>query len=191
VRLFIALNLLAELRARVAADVLAPMRAQLPDVRWVCKETLHITLAFLGELGEAEAREAHAALRQAAVTQGPFTASLTGLGVFPGPARPRVVWLGLADSAPVHEVYRVLTRERARLGVQVEERAYYPHITLGRVPPHAGHEVRDTLVPALGALRFEAAVTFRSLDLMRSDLTPKGARYTVLLAAPLTRCAGS
>lgn len=59
VRLFIALNLTAELRARIATNVLTPLRAQLPGVRWVREEMLHVTLAFLGELGEAEVREAH------------------------------------------------------------------------------------------------------------------------------------
>ena len=186
-RLFIALNLPAELRARIADDVLTPLRAQLPGVRWVREETLHITLAFLGERGEAEAREAHAVVQEVAASHDPFRVSLTGLGVFPSPARPRVVCLGLADPAAVHELYRDLERERARLGIPVEERAYHPHVTLGRVPPHSGREVRDTLAPALKAVQFEAPVTFSSLDLMRSELTPKGPRYTVMLVAPLTR----
>lgn len=186
-RLFIALNLTAELRARIAADVLTPLRAQLPDVRWVREETLHITLAFLGELGEAEVREAHTVVYEIAATQAPFRVSLTGLGVFLTPARPRVIWLGLSEPTPVHELYRVFERKRSRLGIPAEGRAYHPHVTLGRVPPHFAHEVRNALVPALSALKFEATVAFKSLDLMRSELTPKGARHTALLAAPLTR----
>jgi len=186
VRLFIALNLPPELWARITAEVLAPLRARVPGVRWVREETLHVTLAFLGERSEADAREAHAVVREVAATQRPFHVSLTGLGIFPGPARPRVVWLGLADPTPVHEVYRVLEDKRARLGIPAEGRAYHPHATLGRVPSHAGREVHDTLVRALGAVKFEVPVTFRSLDLMSSALTPRGARYTVLLAAPFT-----
>lgn len=185
-RLFIALNLPPELRARIAAEVLAPLRARVPGVRWVREETLHVTLAFLGERSEADAREAHAAVREVAATQRPFHVSLTGLGTFPSPARPRVVWLGLADPTPVHEVYRVLEDKRSQLGIPAEGRTYHPHVTLGRVPPHAGREVRNTLVPALGAVKSEVPVTFRSLDLMSSALTPQGARYTVLLAASFT-----
>ncbi len=186
-RLFIALNLTAELRAHIATDVLTPLRAQLPDVRWVREETLHITLAFLGERSETEVREAHTVVYEIASMHEPFKASLTELGVFPSPARPRVVWLGITDPTPVRELYRAFDCKRLRLGVPAEKRAYHPHVTLGRVPPHLGREARDTLAPALATLGFEARVTFRSLDLMRSELTPKGARYTVLLAAPLTR----
>ena len=52
-RLFIALNLPGELKARLAAEVLGPLRARLPGVRWVREETLHVTLLFLGERGDA------------------------------------------------------------------------------------------------------------------------------------------
>lgn len=85
-RLFIALNLPAELRRRVAADVLAPLRRQLPSVRWVREETLHVTLLFLGERNEAEAHEARAVVREVAAKHKPFEVFLGGLGVFPGPS---------------------------------------------------------------------------------------------------------
>ena len=185
-RLFIALNLPAELRARVATDVLEPLRADLPSIRWVREETLHITLAFLGERSEAGAHEARAVVQKIAALYHPFRVFLTGLGVFPSPARPRVVWLGLADPVPVHGLYGALEHERARLGMPAEERTYHPHVTLGRVPPRAGREVSARLASTLSAVQLEAPVTFSSLDLMRSELTPKGPRYTTLLAAPFT-----
>ena len=186
-RLFVALNLSDELRARIAAEVLAPLREQLPRVRWVSADTLHVTLAFLGERSEDEAREAHVVVREVAAARAPLRVTLTGLGVFPGPARPRVIWLGLADPGPVRDLHRAFERERARLGVPAEGRAYHPHVTLGRVPPPAESAVRAALAPALAALDFEATVTLGSLDLMRSEPTQAGARYTTLLAAPLSR----
>lgn len=186
-RLFIALNLPAELRSRVAADVLAPLRGQLPGVRWVREETLHVTLLFLGERNEAEAQEARAVVQEVAAKHKLFEVSLAGLGAFPGPARPRVVWLGLESPSPVQELHRSLMREHARLGVPLEGRAYRPHVTLGRVPPPAEAAVSKALGPALAAVRFEVPVTFGSVDLMKSELTPRGPRYSVLLSAPLGR----
>ncbi len=55
-RLFVALNLPPELRMRIADEVIAPLGERLPRVRWVRPETLHVTLAFLGERSDAEAR---------------------------------------------------------------------------------------------------------------------------------------
>ncbi len=186
-RLFIALNLPAELRSRIATDVLAPLRARLPGVRWVREETLHVTLLFLGERGETEAHEARAVVREVAAKHKPFEVSLGGLGVFPNPARPRVVWLGLEGQSPVQKLHRALMGEHARLGVPLENRTYRPHITLGRVPPPSEAGARKALGPALAAVRFETLVTFGSVELMKSELTPRGPYYTVLLAAPLGR----
>lgn len=184
-RLFIALNLPAELRSRIATDVLEPLQAQLPGVRWVREETLHVTLLFLGECGRAVLHEVQAVVREVAAARKPVEVSLSGLGAFPNPERPRVVWLGLGDPAPVQELHRALEREHTRLGLPLKGRTYHPHVTLARVPQKAGYEVGDTLAPTLTTVQFEAPVTFSSVDLMSSELTPRGPRYTALLTAPL------
>ena len=174
----------AELRARIAADVLTPLQALLPDVRWVQEETLHVTLLFLGEHTQAEAEEAKVVVREVAATHEPFTASLGGLGVFPGPALPQVVWLGL-NSALILDLHRALGRERDRLGTPPGHRAFSPHITLGRLSPRAKTPMSDALGSVLAGARFTAPVAFGSLDLMQSKLTPEGPRYTPLLTASL------
>ena len=186
-RLFVALNLPDDVRARIVEELLTPLGTRLPGVRWVRPESLHVTLAFLGERSEAEAREAHAAVRDAAGTRGPLHVTLTGLGVFPAPDRPKVLWLGLSDPAPVRELHRAFERTRARLGVPAEGRAYHPHVTLGRVPPAAESDVQRDLEGALEGLGFTAEVTLQSLDLMRSQPGQAGLRYSTLLAAPLAR----
>ena len=186
-RLFVALNLPPDVRERIAREVLDPLRARLRGVRWVRDEMLHVTLAFLGERNEAEAREAHSVVREVAASRGPIQVTLSGLGAFPDAARPRVLWLGLADPNPVRELHRVFERERARLGVPAEGRAYHPHVTLGRVQPNAEAQAGEGLAEALAAVNFEATATLGSLDLMRSELGPAGPRYTTLLAAPLSR----
>ena len=189
-RLFVALNIPDEVRARVASEVLAPLMERLPQVRWVRAETLHVTLAFLGERSDAEAREAHVVVQEVAGARGPVRATLTGLGVFPAADRPRVLWLGLADPGPVRDLHRIFERERARLGVPAEGRAYHPHVTLGRVLAPADPGLRAALPQALEEIRFEASATLASLDLMRSEQTAAGSRYTTLLAAPLSRPEG-
>ncbi len=113
-RLFIALNIPSDLRARIARDVLTPLQAQLPGARWVQSETLHVTLPFLRERSHAEAEEAKAVLQEVATTQEPFSASLSGPGVF-RPARPRVIWLGLKGLVPIL-LHCALEREHDQLG---------------------------------------------------------------------------
>ena len=190
VRLFVALNLPDDVRTRIAREVIDPLRSRVRGVRWVRDDMLHATLAFLGERNEAEAREAHAVVREVAGSRGPIQVTLSGLGAFPNAEKPRVVWLGLADPNPVRELHRVFERERARLGVPAEGRAYHPHVTLGRVAPGGEAAVSEDLPAALASVKFEATVTLASLDLMRSELSAAGPRYATLLAAPLSRAEG-
>lgn len=182
-RLFVALNLPDDVRARIDAELLEPLRNTTRGVRWVMPEMLHVTLAFLGERSEAEAREAARVVEELAHGRAPLQVSLRGLGAFPSVGRPRVVWLGLDDPAGVRQLHRAFERERARLGVPAEGRAYHPHVTLGRVPGESP-SLRDALAPERPVHRFQANVTLRSVDLMRSDMTPAGLHYTVLTAAP-------
>lgn len=184
-RLFVALNLPDALRERIDAEVLAPLREQVPAVRWLRPAFLHVTLAFLGERSDAEERNAEGVVHEIADGRGPLAVTLRGLGVFPSPDRPRVVWMGVADPTPVRALHRAFERERARLGLPAEGRAYHPHVTLGRVPRDISADARTALVQALETVQFEAATTLRSVDLMRSEPTPAGARYTALAVAPL------
>ncbi len=184
-RLFVALNITEPVRQRIATEVLAPLAEQLPGVRWVRADTLHVTLAFLGERSEAEAREAEALLRELAEGRTAPTVKLRGLGAFPNADAPRVVWLGIEKPVDVRTIHRAFERERARLGLAAEGRAYHPHVTLGRVPPEVAPSTAATLARMIAESDFEATVRLASLDLMVSELTPAGPRYTLLAAAPL------
>ena len=184
-RVFVALNLDDALRARIDEELLAPLRQQVPGVRWVPRENLHVTLAFRGDRSPQEVKDVEQVLRDVAAERTAFDVRLSGLGVFPNASRPRVVWLGLEDPSYVRALHRSFERERGRLGVAAEGRAYHPHVTLGRVTGAGDGATRAGLAQALSTVKFEATVRLRSVDLMQSDTTPTGSRYTRLAAVPL------
>ncbi|HEY7827833.1 MAG TPA: 2'-5' RNA ligase family protein, partial [Candidatus Limnocylindrales bacterium] len=103
-RLFVAVPLSSEVMAAVA-DLVAGVRlAREPgpgerrdplDVRWIRMDGLHLTLRFLGPTDPGRLPEAEAAVRAAVPGSAPFEVGLAGAGVFPNPARPRVLWLGI------------------------------------------------------------------------------------------------
>jgi 2'-5' RNA ligase len=105
--------------------------------------------------------------------------SLCGLGAFPTPTRPRVIWAGTAPAPAFVALAEGVDRALAALGFPPETRGFTAHVTLGRVrvPRHE---------PALAdALEAAAARPFGTLpvarvSLMRSELSPRGARYTEL-----------
>lgn len=189
VRAFVAIELPPSVRSQLGAliDRLA-RRAPAGAVRWVRPEAIHLTLKFLGQVPEARLGPLAQALADAARGRPAFSVRLAGLGVFPNPERPRVLWLGVEDpGGPLARLQRDLEGALAALGSPREQRGFSPHLTLGRVrreasarqAAQAGEALQQAGAVDLGELRVVEIVLFRS------ELRPSGAVYHRLAASPL------
>ena len=69
-----------------------PFRAAWPALRWTGRQTWHVTLAFLGEVGEDAAAALRPRLARAAGRHPSLSLSFSGAGAFPSRARARVLW---------------------------------------------------------------------------------------------------
>ena len=141
------------------------------DCRPTPQQNLHLTLAFLGEVGEAGASLAVDALEEACAGVGPVALVPRELGSF-GRGRDRTLWLGF-EATP--ELEGLAARLRAGLdarGLDFDRKAFVPHVTLAR---------RARLVEgALDGLEFPLAEDARLVTLYRSYLGRDGARYKPL-----------
>ncbi len=183
-RLFIAINLPQEERARLDREVQALRAARLP-VRWVAADALHLTLKFLGEVPDGRVGEVETVTTAVAARFTPFRLELSGLGAFPNPRNPRVVWVGVQAPPELARLAGALEEAMAGLGFPRESRPFSPPLTLGRAERDARAGDFRALPALVAQFGFRAAVEARSADLMRSQLSPRGARYERLLAAPL------
>ncbi|MBA3824096.1 MAG: RNA 2',3'-cyclic phosphodiesterase [Ktedonobacterales bacterium] len=183
-RTFLAIEVDAPTRTFMAARV-ATLRSLLPSVRFVAADTWHLTLAFLGDLDEAQVQAACASAAAVAHATAPFVVRVAGLGTFGDATAPRVIWLGvagmLAELRACQE--RVGTAlDRAGLG---HDGRFSPHLTLARLR----QPLPPTEAAALQEAQTQASVgpdfTVTHIAVMRSDLTPSGARYSALARAPL------
>ena len=75
--------------------------------------------------------------------------------------------------------------ELSPLGFPREQRAFSPHITLGRTRANARKIRREEVDRIATEVVYKAKVSVASADLMRSHLSPRGARYEVLYRAEL------
>ena len=185
-RTFIAVELGEQARTALAT-IIRELADALPSVRFVDPESLHLTLAFLGELDDDRLALASEAARAAARTPAPFDLGIGGLGVF-GPRRaPRVVWAGVTgDVERLQEAQRRLADELAARGFLLDERAYSPHLTLARIKRPLETDELATLERFLRAPAGEPApIPVRALSVMKSELLRGGARYTRLRECPL------
>lgn len=190
-RLFSALELPIELREQLD-DVLARFRESTPrrGVRWVRSNNIHVTLKFYGAVDADLVPQLEAGLVRAAQTAEPIALTVQGLGVFPNPARPQVIWVGLqGDRDPLQRLAAVVEQEATALGFPPEAREYTPHLTLGRVRPQLSVEGHDQVMKLLEQADVQALGEFRPehLSLMASELRPGGSVYQCLFSTPLAQ----
>jgi 2'-5' RNA ligase len=95
---------------------------------------LHVTLAFLGQVPQADAeREVFAPVAPRFVDAAPVELGGAVLSGFPSPARATVAILRLADrGGALGALARIALDGARRIGVAVEDRPYVPHVTLAR-----------------------------------------------------------
>jgi 2'-5' RNA ligase len=158
------------------------------EVRWVKLEGMHLTLKFLGNVPADRIEPIELALAQACEGAQRFRIEFRGLGCFPNLSRPNVIWVGVeGDIDPLSALQHSIEQHLATLGYAPEKRAYTPHLTLGRVARNVdpkqrrriGELIERTTVDTLGEM------ATREISLMRSDLSPSGAKYTRLASVPL------
>lgn len=176
-RAFVALELAEDLRERLA-EVGRSVTGNGGGTP-VRPAALHLTLRFLGEIGEAEAVRVTAALGVLAVRPR-FVLAARGLGAFPAPRAARVLWAGVGEGADaVRDLAAVVTEvTRFAPGPGRDENPYVPHLTLARFrAPRDLEKVelfRRSRETEWGACGIERVV------LVRSQLSGEGPRYDVL-----------
>lgn len=160
--------------------------AELGDrFRPVSLGNLHLTLKFLGETKASQLSEINSMVQHVAQGHPARHVQLVGLGAFPHASRPSVVWVGFHHAETLGQMAAELERELVPLGFSPEGRDFQPHLTLLRVksrPP----EALFSLLAAEARTDF-GMVEISHLELIESELTRGGSRYTTLAKYALGR----
>lgn len=155
-------------------------------VKWVTPESMHVTLLFLGEVDDRELHSVCKAVKAAAEREPPFSLRVSGLGAFPTPRRPKVLWAGITDGAdPLRRLHAGLEERMLELGCyRTEERGYNPHLTLGRVTGDADALTIAAEIPKRQAWQGGRFAVDEVL-VFSSEMDRGGPVYTVVGRAPL------
>ncbi len=179
-RTFVALELSDAAKAGILA-VIGRLRESGVRASWSRSSTIHLTLKFLGEVDDAEIAEVVEAVGLAARSSLGFGMTTVGLGAFPSPRRPRVVWAGVDAPEELFALQSKVDAELAALGFERERRRFHPHVTLGRLrEPGAdlGGLLRTVEVP-------RRTTHVDRVLVMKSTLAPSGAVHEAVAEVPL------
>ena len=183
IRSFIAVPFPARVLDDLESAVAGLEQLGLPG-RGVSRKAMHLTLKFLGSVGENQVCSIALTLRGLAGRTPPFDVSLKGPDAFPHRKAPRVVFVGVQRSDELVRLQGALEDDLTALGIKREGRPYRPHLTLLRLKSrtHRSH-LQDWFTRELPV----SSRSFRvgRFNLYQSVLKPSGAEYSVLENFPL------
>jgi RNA 2',3'-cyclic 3'-phosphodiesterase len=161
-RLFIALQL------PKAYAVLTGLQDELKQqgARISYPKEFHLTLKFLGDVDDPAEIQG----RLQAIKNGKFEVSLSEVGFFPGPKKPRIVWVGVEPAEPVIKLQQQIDQSLA--GLFPRDKRFHPHITIGRIKQGVAGGFRPDFP--------KIAQKVESFYLLKSDLLPSGPSYSIL-----------
>ena len=180
-RLFVALDLPDSVRHAIT-ELIAKLKPKSQGARWIKPENLHITLKFIGHVGNEKLSTIQAALSSIHAAH-PVELHLRGMGFFPNEHRPRAFWCGIAASPNLTELAADLDRALVPLGIEAESRPFTPHLTLARFKSDEG--IREVVQAAndMKSADFGAA-TETNFHLYESLLKSTGAQYNRVASFP-------
>jgi RNA 2',3'-cyclic 3'-phosphodiesterase len=157
---------------------------EIPGCRWVESLPLHITLAFLGDVRNRDLNDLCQAVATAAESFNQFELRVEGLGAFPSPGRPRVVWAGITgeDLGPLLALREAVVRAATQAGYRPDDPRFHPHVTLGRIKADRGRPCDLTELVRREQARPGGPFAVVEIVTYSSTLEPRGATY-----APLNR----
>lgn len=176
-RLFVALEIPSAVRENLDS-LLASLRAITKEPRWVRAENLHVTLKFLGEVGEDKLEAVRSALGKIRCGKA-VTLEFHGLGFFPDEKHARVFWASIEASANLKTLAAGIEGAMEGLGIPREKREFSPHLTLARFEsPKLPEALRKAI--AENVQREFGSLQTSEFHLIQSKLRPSGAEYTTL-----------
>jgi 2'-5' RNA ligase len=162
-------------------DHIGRLRKAVPEATasWSRVENIHLTLKFFGNVAVDRIPAISEAAARTVREFSAFRIAVSSTGVFPKPSRAQVLWIGVDDrSGKLSALQKRFDEECLTEGFPKEDRGYRPHLTIARLrKPDGARHLADTHLNMNFA---NIDVPLTELVIFRSELSPKGSKYTAL-----------
>lgn len=172
-RIFVAVEVTNELLLDKIKKIQSDIRIKAKPVQI---HNMHFTLMFLGEVPEKKIDEVKRRIE--AIEFNPFEIKFIGIGAFPKPKFPRVIWLGVDQISSDKMIHLAKKVEIALepLGFK-SDKPFKPHLTIFRIKDKIG-DISEQISSFNSSFGIQSV---SELKLKKSDLTKSGPIYTDLL----------
>ena len=187
IRCFVAIEI-PETIQDLLISVQDELKTKICGASWVKRGNLHLTLRFLGDVAPDQIGVIKNVIEQVAGNYPPFSMQIGGIGAFPNPTRPRVIWAGVKTSvAEITTIVQEINIELSCRGRPLDEKLFRPHITLARL------KGRIDLTPFVRMFQqYDAidgtTVAVHRIGLIQSQLHASGAVHIPLETCSLNNC---
>lgn len=179
VRSFIAIDFCQNTLQQIRQVQIQLSKDGIQGIRWMKADNLHITLKFLGNTTLGKLTEIIKIMNQICAVTKSFELCFEGMGVFPGWANPRILWLGFERSMQLQSLAEKIETACNEVGFEAEKRPLTPHLTIGRFnespSSHNWSLMRERYSQFQWNLQKEKVT---KIHLYRSVLKPSGAEYS-------------
>ena len=145
-------------------------------VRWIPGKNWHIVVYFLGEVDKESVPDIRARLREAIADQSPFSLEFQKIDFGPPNAPPRMVWAYFSSRSEYRRLVEAISHVLKPFVRRVSRKEMIPHVTLARFKEDSRPKRLKLDQPIVEERMFRVS----TCELMESELTSTGSRYTVL-----------
>lgn len=180
-RVFLAIPLPTTLQDAIAA-LQGDLRGRLAAARWTQPGNLHLTLHFFGDISQEFLEKLKVSMLSVKGCSRPFAVHVQGLGAFPSPRRPRVIWLGLQPGHQLKRLHENCMKILHEAGLAEGAGPYSPHLTIGRLrqqKPNLTDLCKSVACSPIGQLPVDRLILYES------RLHPGGAEHIPIMTVTL------
>ncbi len=152
--------------------------------RWAKSDQLHLTLRFLGDVPADGVEDLKKSVNAVCRNARPLSLRAEGVGFFPNPHSPRVIWVGISDrEGRLGDLQKQIETAAGPFSSEPGGKNFTGHVTLGRLKNPRPADTRKLAARAhlLEKRRF-GKWPAHEIEIIRSELSPAGARHTSLAA---------
>lgn len=174
-RLFYAVNFPEEVKQKFSL-ISKELRSFNEPIKFEPIEKFHLTLLFLGNVEENLMNELINQTRTISKNFNRTNLVFDRIGVFKDYKNPRVIWVGAQENESLRNLSNQLRELAQALKINLDDKPFSPHITLGRVKRMLSRDFIEFL-KSFKINSIESSVY--SFELMESRLEKTGSKYFI------------